>query len=334
MHMKQMKKIALAIVVLLLFGMMSAGCGNQNKNLYTVYLINGSEDGLVEGTYNVKGEDADSIVQELTAILNSHNTSVGHFSHEGFSSESGDSSRMALLPDSVSIDQYSIENGNLSLWFSESYYDMNKKREILCRDGIVQEMLQIPEINSVVFYIGEDPLIGPDGEEVGLMTQDSFVTNPGSQINSVQEEKLTLYFADSTGTSLVTEVQNVNYISSVSIEKLIVQQLIGGPASDSLQATIAPETKILNVTVSNGICYVNFDSGFLTQGFSISPELTIYSIVNSLCQLDDVEGVHISVNGSSDVVFHDTISLDQTFTMNQDVVSADAEPIEREVKAN
>ena len=45
-------------------------------------------------------------------------------------------------------------------------------------------------------------------------------------------------------------------------------------------------------------------------------DITIHAIVNSLCELEGIESVRIMVNGSSDVMFHETTSLDTDFVFD------------------
>lgn len=45
-----------------------------------------------------------------------------------------------------------------------------------------------------VFYVDEKPLTDVNGKMVGTMYAESFVENPGEQINSIQNTNLTLYF--------------------------------------------------------------------------------------------------------------------------------------------
>ena len=59
---------------------------------------------------------------------------------------------------------------------------------------------------------------------------------------------------------------DVRYSSNVSKEKLIVEKLIQGPSGTEAYPTINPNTNLLSVTTKDGICYVNFDSTFLTAG--------------------------------------------------------------------
>ena len=71
---------------------------------------------------------------------------------------------------------------------------------------------------------------GCEGNLVGTMNQDSFIENPGEQINSIQNTTLTLYFSNLDGDGLVKEVrEDVYYSSNISMEKLIMEQLLDGP---------------------------------------------------------------------------------------------------------
>lgn len=58
------------------------------------------------------------------------------------------------------------------------------------------------------------------------MNLDSFVENPGEQINSSQKATLKLYFSNKAGTRLVPETREVHYSSNISLEKLVMEQLI------------------------------------------------------------------------------------------------------------
>ena len=48
--------------------------------------------------------------------------------------------------------------------------------------------------------------------------------------------------------------------------------------------------------------------------------IPIYSIVNSLAELGTVNRVQFSINGSTNVMFRDTLSLDTTFERNLDCI--------------
>ena len=84
--------------------------------------------------------------------------------------------------------------------------------------------------------------------------------------------------------------------------------------------TINPATKVVSVTVSDGTCYVNLDKEFLTQIYKVDANVTIYSIVNSLVELSDVNRVQISINGETDLSYKESIPLATVFERNLELV--------------
>ena len=113
------------------------------------------------------------------------------------------------------------------------------------------------------------------------------------------------------------------YSSNVSMEKLIVEELIKGPNAAGIYATINPQTKVANVIVQDGICYVNLDESFLTQVPNVTAEVTVYSIVNSLVQLKNVKKVQISINGDSNLIYRDKFNLADYYEGNEALIVND-----------
>ena len=135
-------------------------------------------------------------------------------------------------------------------------------------------------------------------------------------------EESQLYYADKLGDKLVKTSVAVAYSKNVSLEKMVVERLIKGPSDTSVYATLPTDLKLLNISVSNRVCYVNLSTTFLTEMVNVSNEIPVYSIVNSLCELDSVDAVKIMINGDSSKTFRESISLDSTFTFNEAIVSS------------
>ena len=177
---------------------------------------------------------------------------------------------------------------------------MSATQEVLVRAAIVRTIVQVAGVSYVTFTVNSQALLNAMGELVGSMNADSFVENPGEQINSSIETDLTLYFSNADGTALVAETRTVHYSSNISLEKLVVEQLLEGPKDSSLKATLSSETKLITISVVDGICYVNLDETVSTLNPDVNEEILLYSIVNSLTELSSVDKVQISINGSTD----------------------------------
>ncbi|MDR0963523.1 MAG: GerMN domain-containing protein, partial [Clostridium sp.] len=131
---------------------------------------------------------------------------------------------------------------------------------------------------------------------------------------------MTLYFANATGDGLIMVNRSRLYNSNISMEKLIVEELIKGPDSPDVYPTINPATRIISVTVKDSICYVNLDDQFLTRTNNIKEEIAIYSIVNSLAELGTVNKVQIIINDIATGVFLEKYSFDTIYERNLDLV--------------
>lgn len=227
---------------------------------------------------------------------------------------------VSVFPADLTVQIKSLKEGKLDFAFGREYRNLSKKDELLLRAAVVQSLVQIEGVSQVRFLVDGVSLTEEDGTEIGYMRADDFVQNIGSALDSYEKTSLTLYFADAREQKLKTEKVDVRYNRNTSVQKLIVEQLLKGPRSDDCRGTLPPDTLLLGVSLRDGICYVNFDEGFLAQGYTVDPALVIYSIVNSLTEEDEVQMVQISVNGESDVKFQNVVDLSKPFVRNMDMV--------------
>ena len=176
-----------------------------------------------------------------------------------------------------------------------------------------------------VLYVDEKPLTDVNGKMVGTMYAESFVENPGEQINTIQNTNLTLYFSNQAGDGLVKETRRVHYSSNISLEKLIMEQLLEGPESKNARSAIPSGTKLMSVSLVDGVCYVSFDENFKNQDYSVNEAIVIYSIVDSLSELSSISKVQISVNGDTSGVYRDSFKLADMYDRNLDYIAKTTE---------
>ena len=193
--------------------------------------------------------------------------------------------------------------------------------EVLTRAAIVRTLSQIDGVAHISFQVKEEPLTDTYGNVIGVMNADMFIDNDGNEINTYEKAKLLLYFANEDGTRLCAVKRNVVYSSNISMERLVVEQLLLGPQKNETgYAVLNPSTKILSVTVKDGTCYVNLDTSFWTKSYNVSSDVMIYSIVNSLTELSSVNCVQITIDTEGAVDLKDHASLQTSYERNLDLV--------------
>lgn len=306
----------ISILLCLVFVILTcSGCGNKKPeegDVYTVYHLNHDQTGLVMRDYTTQTprDDKDTLLEELMDALSQTPDKLEYYPPL--------SGRVHLL-------DYHTEEDQVTLEFDSQYKELPATTEILVRAAVVRTLTQVEGISYVSFIVQGEPLVDNLGNVVGIMSADQFIDNAGDEINTYEQAELRLYFADETGTHLVSANRTLRFSSNIAMEKLVVEQLIKGPENPELYPTINPETKIVNVTVKDGICYVNLSEAFLTQTYQVTPEISIYSLVDSLVELPNVNKVQISVNGETAVTYQESISLTTVFERNLDLLNSGKE---------
>ena len=267
--------------------------------------------------YTPNAEDKEDLIQEFLGQLFWQEESLNY---------------QKAIPDNVRISSWKLEEGQLYLYFNSAYLEMGNIEEVLCRFAIVKTLIQIDGVDCISFYVGDGPLLDDEGKPVGLMAEESFIENPGEQINTIQTANITLYFANSKGDALVQEVQEIHYSSNISLEKLVVEQLLKGPQGDKGRSAIPDGTKLVSVSVLDGVCFVNLDEGFLNQNYEIAEPVVIYSIVNSLTELTNVNKVQISVKGNTNLTYREKYNLSTIFERDLDYLDESAKTQESQMQ--
>lgn len=226
----------------------------------------------------------------------------------------------ASIPSKVNIKKVEVKANEVHIYMNEEYEELEEVEEILCRASIVQSLTQVEGIEKVAFYIGEEPLKTKSGDIVGFMKANSFVQDTKNALKSSQQTTLTLFFPNEKGDGLISEKVNVRYSGDTSIEKLVIEQLMREPETSGAKQLLSPQVKVLNVSIKDGICYVNFDKQFLEQKYDVDPRVTIYGIVNSLISNGKASRVQIAVEGKTSVKFQETVYLNEPFDRNMELV--------------
>ena len=295
-------------ILLLAVPLLMAGCRKQqqvDESGYRIWYINQDETCLKYENKELQSKNEEGLLREMMEVMRETPT---------------DDELKPVIPEDVTLLDFDFEHNQLYLDFSPEYKKMPKVYEVLCRAAIVRTLGQIDGVEYVDFQVNGEPLTDLEGKEIGLMNEDQFIENAGEEINAYKTADLTLYFSNKAGDKLVEQRVAMEYNSNISLEKLIVEQLIAGPPFEGAYPTIPSETKLLNISIKDNICYVNLDEGFLGTGYNVIESIPVYSIVNSLIENTDAQKVQISINGESNRMFRESINFDTIFEKNEGLI--------------
>ncbi|GAB4117407.1 MAG: hypothetical protein Kow00103_14130 [Candidatus Caldatribacteriota bacterium] len=120
------------------------------------------------------------------------------------------------------------------------------------------------------------------------------------KVEIIPEEELkeiTLYFADNQANFLVPEKRLVSVSSTLA--KQMILELIKGPQTEGLYPTLPEGTKLSELYIAENIAYVDLSEEVIKNhpGGSAAEIMSIYSIVNTLTEIDSIQAVQILVAG-------------------------------------
>ncbi len=305
------KRIWILLMAAFLIGLTACGGGDDvdEKRIFQVNYISNEETRVIIQEYVMQAElsDVEAQVAELLSAMAATPEKLEY---------------KPPLAQGFEVLGFELQEGTLTLDVNDKYSELSVPLEVLTRAALVRTLTQIEGVQYVAITVAGQPLKDSLGNPLGIMNADTFVDNAGSQINSMEQVRIKLYFTDETGTKLVAVNRTLVYNTNISIEKLVMEQLVAGPTSMSkgVYPTLNPDTKVLGVTINDGTCYVNVDETFLTQLSNATAEVVIYSIANSMVELSNVNKVQISVNGETDILYRETLSLNTVFERNLDLV--------------
>lgn len=298
----------LTAILMLVMPVLLTGCGAEKKSNHVVYYMNNSGNKLVEKYVDIdenlsQYDMANEFIRLMNEVQKQDDYNV-------------------IKPDNVEITDCSIQNSVINIYFSKEYNDMVNARKILLRAAIVKTLTQIPDIQYIKFYVDGKDATYEDGTVIGIMGVDDFVDDSNEMFESVEWKTIDLYYANKLGDKLVEKREQIAYSKNVSLEKIVLEKLINGADNTENFSTVPKDLKVLGVSTSNGVCYVNLSSVFLTEMVNVSGEVSLYSIVNTLCRLENVDSVKILVNGNSAKTFRENINLDQEFNFNLYIIES------------
>lgn len=297
------RKITALVMTLVLGAVAFSGCGKkETESKYKIYYVNEEQGEVLAESFVPSEETTQTMLEEMTEKLNKKNAE-GH----------------TLLPENIEIQSCVDDDGMIRVDFNQEYHDLNPVDEVLLRASIVKDYVQIPNIYLVTITAEGTPIVDSQGQEIGAMSLDSFLENTGKEIMAYQYKELNLYFTNEEGNQLVPEARQVYYNGNTPIEKVIVEQLLRGPGESGHYATLPSDTRIVGVSVADGIAYVNLGKQFVDEALPVDAQIPIYSIVNSLIDAGNVSQVQISINGDTSLLFKDKVDMNQLFQVNHEL---------------
>ena len=133
-----------------------------------------------------------------------------------------------------------------------------------------------------------------------------------NRIQNGGNEQFTVYFPDAHWRYLIPEIRDTTLSSNETQAAYVLRKLLEGPVGNQLNNSFPEGTRLLGISIADHVCTVNFSDEFVSglSGETYHNFLTVYSVVNTLTDLEDIDAVQFLAEGN-EISEYGILRLDQ-----------------------
>lgn len=322
-----MKRLGIILCLILFMTQALSGCQNMSQeesesedssqvqvdeNSIGIFYTNDTATSLQE--YVLEMEPDASVAERVETVMSALQNPVQNY--------------VSIVPAGIDVTYEIVRNEekgaeSVILHATGDYEGLTPNVENVFRVGLMKSMIRIPEVYSAELWawcVNEEGTL--QEERVSYLVQDTVIVNEADENFFRDTVDVTLYFLNEDSTQLVEETRTATVLMSERLEGKVLAMLIDGPQEEGHRATIPEGTKINEVMVQNGVCYVDLNEAFVrNQVVGEEMEyLTIYSIVNSLTRIYGVDSVQFLIDGQQREFYKSSVRINTPLSYNEELI--------------
>lgn len=216
------------------------------------------------------------------------------------------------------IDEISLENDTLNIYFSDKYKELAPMEDILLRSSIVKSFTSLDEVSYVAFYLDNIPLKSSNNSAVGKYSADDIAYSNEIISDLVYYEEHTIYYPKADALQAVLEEMEIGMNDNICDEIVAMLMTV---SEKNPEPAIPAGTKVISSNIVDGVCFLDLSEEFLNNNAGdLSDNLAIFSIVNSLTSLPDVTKVQFFIEGEKVDLLRGENYLYEEFEFNHKIV--------------
>ena len=299
---------AVAVFALGMFGVLANVFKGEQEfsQIYSLYFLDTTQTKLVleeRGADLPYGED--SIQPLVEMLIEGPQNTVDHTN---------------AIPHGTTVLSVTSDNEYVTIDFSKEFYGETTAADMLAAFTIVNTVCSRPDAGKVIITVEGKNLIDPNKIEFGALGKDD-IEYEGAKSNE-NIIYLRLYFASQKEEMLIGEYRSVSLKNKEPHAKLAILALMRGPENSTAMGLIPHEAKLKDVKINDSVCFVNFSRDFLdrrVQG-EAAEKLCIYSIVNTLTEIDGIHKVQFLIDGQR-VESFGSVAINESLERNSELIS-------------
>lgn len=129
-------------------------------------------------------------------------------------------------------------------------------------------------------------------------------------VSGMRQTLVSLYFGEKDTNKLIPEARSID-VKELTKDpyNTLMKLLLEGPKNEKLEAVIPEGTKVNKIELKDNTIHLDLSKEFIEnhKGGAEAESRTVYSIVNTLTGLNEVEAVKILIDGKEDACFKDNL---------------------------
>ena len=182
----------------------------------------------------------------------------------------------------------------LELRLTAGMFDSGELKHTLAFACLAKTALELDGVRKVHIHVNNS---GGDALSDMTLTQGDLLLFDSGEIPEFME--MTLYYTDKSGQLLLPEKRQLPIQDSKNLPQTALDLLLTAPETPGLRSALPSGTAILDLSVEDGVCTVDFNGDFFNNrpDAEQSEQLAVLSVVNTLCELDGINQVLIYAEG-------------------------------------
>lgn len=277
--------VVLLLIAVTVFAVLTGQ--NTTKGEFTLYFLNDSESTLVSEKRTLRYRDNDELIHEILDIL-----------------VKGSDKNKPVINKRTRINSVErLEDNKAIVDFNYRFISGDTAKDVLSAYAVVKTLCGIEGIDSVKVTVEKNDIPTSEGKPIEFLTDADI--NLSTDTNTGETKEVVLYFEDKQTGKLSPETRNIKVNDQLPLAQYVINELIQGTAESGHTDVLSKDTVLIGVNISDNICFVNFENSFLNKnsGSSEREELAVYSIVNSLTELNNIARVQFLIDGKKEEKF-------------------------------
>ena len=220
------------------------------------------------------------------------------------------------FPKGTELVSASVSNGVLSLELTDAFANLSGVDLSLALSCISMTFSQLEGVEAVKLSTEHLPI---GGQAQIRLDRDQILLEDNSL--EMAENTLNVYYADERYRYLIAAEEKTKLEGTEEQAAFAISMLGAKPQNEALHATLPEGTEILDLSIEDGLCIVDFSADFYRNRPSSEAEerLTILSIVDTLTEFKEIENVQLYVEGEA-LSTYSRMDLTMKFTRDETAI--------------